>query len=150
MKKIPFIVTSFLLLAIYVHITSCTKSGSQAYTTLYDKPLPFIQQHIDGAWKMEYEEGGNCSNCINDIFHNQNYIWEFTATNRIKQTYNDTVTTDGTFTWERDFDDWTNDSIYVMAPYDLMMYAIKNDTLIIRDALANDAGYYYLSKYKKP
>lgn len=149
MKKISFIIKFWFLLLICLCFSNCKKNSEQPIDklniVLYDKPLSVIQECIQGKWKLEYEKGGICWPCINYI---NNFYWDFSIDNKIRQTYNGTLITDATINWK-----WSKpvntDYTYIMnfedkrgIPYLCVVYEIHNDTLVLTDAGYDPVAYF--------
>lgn len=130
-----------------------TKSDDQdkgLSITLYDKPLDFIQSHIQGNWKCHYGKGGIASNMVQSF---DSFYWTFAFNSRIQQSYKGTIITDTTIKWSRTIGAWTfNDSTFIMSFYDKRGYNYNyvvngffNDTLILNET-AFDAMFFYFTK----
>lgn len=133
---------------LFILISACEKKYDRHNLILYDKPLSVIQSCIQGNWKVEYEKGGFCGRCVWNI---SDFYWYFGPGDVVKQTYRDTLITDGSIIWE-----WGKpynfDETYIMNfsdergyPYLYVVYELKNDTLILADA-GSDPMFYYLTK----
>lgn len=149
MKKSLY--TSFVIVPILILFcfAQCKKEYTSLTITLYDKPLGTIQSYIQGKWQLHYGKGGICATCIQ---YYSNYYWTFTN-NRVKKSFNGTITADTTISWIRDRGTYTNgDSTFIMSFSDKLGYPsnyvvdkIMNDTLILHENAA-DAVFYHFTK----
>lgn len=145
-----------LLLVLLFSFLQCSKdsndntSSKRLTIQLYDKSLVTIQSNLKGRWKLEYEKGGICGSCITKF---DNFYWEFSENNSIKEIFNGSIVADTTINWYKAIGTYINgDSTYIMnfydkknTPWNYVVDGIYNDTLVIHDNSA-DAVFYHFSK----
>jgi shikimate kinase len=114
--------------------------------SLYDKDTITIQQYIQGKWQVLYATGG----WYYYAQYFDDYTNEFTADKKyIISTPSGSYTTE--YHWRRISGAYAgyNDSVYIMSPYDMIVFdKIKNDTLVYHE-LSSEAMWYYLIKSQK-
>ncbi len=151
MKKKSLVIISALMLIIC--FTQCKNNDEELLhnIVLYNQPLPTIQKYIQGKWKLEYAYGGLMTHKYIDT---QNSYMALSRNNHITMG-NDSygVVVDTTIVWKRE-KIINNEYTYLLSycwsgylwPEYLIVYQIKNDTLIVKDY--GDDGYdYYYTKY---
>jgi hypothetical protein len=116
MKDVSFLQKFCLLLITCACFSNCKKNNSRQNIILYNKPLPFIQSHIQGKWELLYGKGGTAANTVQYF---NNFFWEFTKNNKITEYDNLTKILDTTLNWTYDLGTFTNaDSTFIMKFYD--------------------------------
>jgi len=126
---------------------------------LYAQPLPVIQEHIQGKWRLQYTIGGFCGGKFVDIY---GVYMHLSTDHIIEGSQMHGLLTDSPIVWILDENsrfaaldgqdayiltynhEWRDGNL--MKASASMPYRIKNDTLIFRHPVINGNDSYY-TKY---